>query len=40
MDKDYADTVRLLLTVAPEVFANEIFATSAGHAADECTILC
>ena len=26
MDKGYADTVRLLLTVAPEVFANDIFA--------------
>lgn len=32
MDKSYADTVRLLLTVAPEVFANEIFAMKGGTA--------
>jgi predicted nucleotidyltransferase component of viral defense system len=32
MDKAYADTVRLLLTVAPEVFANEIFAMKGGTA--------
>ena len=32
MDKEYADTVRLLLTVAPEVFANDIFAMKGGTA--------
>lgn len=32
MDKTYADTVRLLLTVAPEVFANDIFAMKGGTA--------
>src|SRR6218665_3881956 len=32
MDKSYADTVRLLLAVAPEVFANEIFAMKGGTA--------
>jgi predicted nucleotidyltransferase component of viral defense system len=32
MDKIYADTVRLLLTVAPEVFANEVFAMKGGTA--------
>ncbi|MBY4597752.1 nucleotidyl transferase AbiEii/AbiGii toxin family protein [Ottowia caeni] len=32
MDKSYADTVRLLLTVAPEVFANDIFAMKGGTA--------
>jgi hypothetical protein len=32
MDKHYADTVRLLLTVAPEVFANDIFALKGGTA--------
>ncbi|MCL2830365.1 MAG: nucleotidyl transferase AbiEii/AbiGii toxin family protein [Betaproteobacteria bacterium] len=32
MDKSYADTVRLLLSVAPEVFANEIFAMKGGTA--------
>ncbi|KIH84803.1 hypothetical protein UCMB321_1483 [Pseudomonas batumici] len=26
MDKQYADTVRLLLNIAPEVFDNDIFA--------------
>ena len=26
MDKSYADPVRLLLAVTPEVFANEVFA--------------
>jgi hypothetical protein len=30
MDKGYADTVRLLLAVAPEVFANDIFAMKGG----------
>jgi predicted nucleotidyltransferase component of viral defense system len=32
MDKSYADTVRLLLTVAPAVFANDIFAMMGGTA--------
>lgn len=32
MDKSYADTVRLLLTIAPEVFANDIFAMKGGTA--------
>jgi len=32
MDKSYADTVRLLLTVAPDVFANDIFAMKGGTA--------
>ena len=32
MDKGYADTVRLLLTVAPEVFANDTFAMKGGTA--------
>lgn len=32
MDKSYADTVRLLLAVAPEVFANDIFAMKGGTA--------
>src|SRR3546814_5285140 len=32
MDKTYADTVRLLLAVAPDVFANDIFATKGGTA--------
>lgn len=32
MDKFYADTVRLLLQVAPEVFANNIFAMKGGTA--------
>lgn len=32
MDKTYADTVRLLLTVAPDVFANDIFAMKGGTA--------
>jgi len=32
MDKRYADTVRLLLAVAPEVFANDIFAMKGGTA--------
>ncbi len=26
MDKHYADTVRLLLSITPEVFDNDIFA--------------
>ncbi|KLU22192.1 hypothetical protein EOS_31805 [Caballeronia mineralivorans PML1(12)] len=32
MDKIYADTVRLLLTVVPDVFANEVFAMKGGTA--------
>lgn len=32
MDKQYADTVRLLLNVAPEVFNNNIFAMKGGTA--------
>lgn len=32
MDKTYADTVRLLLTVAPDVFVNDIFALKGGTA--------
>jgi predicted nucleotidyltransferase component of viral defense system len=32
MDKRYADTVRLLLAVAPEVFANDLFALKGGTA--------
>jgi len=32
MDKAYADTVRLLLAIAPEVFANDIFAMKGGTA--------
>lgn len=32
MDKVYADTVRLLLSVAPDVFANDIFAMKGGTA--------
>lgn len=32
MDKFYADTVRLLLQVAPEIFANNIFAMKGGTA--------
>lgn len=32
MDKTYADTVRLLLAVAPEVFANDIFVMKGGTA--------
>ncbi|HCT3651767.1 TPA: nucleotidyl transferase AbiEii/AbiGii toxin family protein [Pseudomonas aeruginosa] len=32
MDKTYADTVRLLLAIAPEVFANDIFAMKGGTA--------
>ncbi len=32
MDKTYADTVRLLLAVAPTVFENEIFAMKGGTA--------
>lgn len=32
MDKFYADTVRLLLAVTPEVFANDVFALKAGTA--------
>ena len=30
MDKHYADTVRLLLDIAPEVFVNDIFGFSLG----------
>jgi hypothetical protein len=33
MDKGYADTVPLLLAVAPEVFANDIFAMKGGNVA-------
>ncbi len=32
MDKAYADTVRLLLTVAPDVFRNPAFAMKGGTA--------
>ena len=32
MDKSYADTVHLLLAVAPDVFANDIFAMKGGTA--------
>lgn len=32
MDKHYADTVRLLLDITPEVFANDIFAMKGGTA--------
>lgn len=32
MDKTYADTVRLLLTVAPDVFDNDVFAMKGGTA--------
>jgi predicted nucleotidyltransferase component of viral defense system len=32
MDRVYADTVRLLLTVAPEVFASDLFAMKGGTA--------
>src|SRR5260370_32182082 len=32
MDKTYADTVRLLLAVAPDVFANDIFVMKGGTA--------
>jgi predicted nucleotidyltransferase component of viral defense system len=32
MDKTHADTVRLLLTVAPDVFVNDIFALKGGTA--------
>jgi hypothetical protein len=32
MDKRYADTVLLLLTVAPEVFASDLFAMKGGTA--------
>ena len=32
MDRHYADTVRLLLSIAPEVFANDIFAMKGGTA--------
>lgn len=32
MDRAYADTVRLLLTVAPEVCANDLFAMKGGTA--------
>ena len=32
MDKTYAETVRLLLAVAPDVFANDIFAMKGGTA--------
>lgn len=32
MDKTYADTVRLLLAIMPDVFANDIFAMKGGTA--------
>jgi predicted nucleotidyltransferase component of viral defense system len=32
MDKTYADTVRLLLNIAPDIFANDIFAMKGGTA--------
>lgn len=32
MDKAYADVVRLLLTIAPDVFINDIFAMKGGTA--------
>jgi hypothetical protein len=32
MDKAYADTVRLMLTAAPDVFADDIFAMKGGTA--------
>lgn len=32
MDKTYADTVRLLLAIVPDVFANDIFAMKGGTA--------
>jgi predicted nucleotidyltransferase component of viral defense system len=32
MDKSYADTVRLLLAVAPDVFVNDVFAMKGGTA--------
>lgn len=32
MDKAYADTVRLLLRVAPDVFTNDVFAMKGGTA--------
>src|SRR5690606_26943680 len=32
MDKAYADTVRLLLAIVPDVFANDIFAMKGGTA--------
>jgi hypothetical protein len=32
MDKTYADTVRLLLAIAPDVFTNDIFAMKGGTA--------
>ncbi len=32
MDRHYADTVRLLLTIAPDVFDNTIFAMKGGTA--------
>jgi predicted nucleotidyltransferase component of viral defense system len=32
MDKHYADTVRLLLAISPDVFANDIFALKGGTA--------
>lgn len=32
MDKRYTDTFRLLLSVAPDVFANDIFAIKGGPA--------
>ena len=46
MDKHYADTVRLLLNIAPDVFDNDIFAMKGGTAinlflaANVCTASC
>lgn len=32
MDRTYADTVRLLLAIVPDVFANDVFAMKGGTA--------
>lgn len=40
MDRTYADTVRLLLAVAPEVFANDIFAMKGGTAINWSLLQC
>ena len=32
MDESYAETVRLLLRAAPDVFANDVFAMKGGTA--------
>jgi len=36
MDKVYADTVRLLLAAAPDVFTGDIFAMKGGTAISDC----